>query len=112
MVTTTKDRQNMTWAMKIVQKPSWPAKPPCTNRVNSDDPMTISGAAIGRKISTFDVDRPKKSQRTRANPARVPMIVATTVANSPTRMLSPSASHIAGSSHGLSQLCIVKPSNL
>ena len=40
------------------------------------------------------------------------MIVAATVANSPTRMLSPSASHMAGSSHGLSQLCIVKPSNL
>ena len=109
-VTTTNDRQNITWAMKIVQKPSWPAKPPCTNRVSSEEPRTISGAAIGRKISRFDDERPAKSWRTSANAASVPRIVATRVASSPTRIESPRASHIDWSSHRLVQLCSVKPS--
>ena len=51
----------MMWAIRIVQKPSWPAKPADTNSASSDEPITISGAAIGRKIKMLVVDRPKKS---------------------------------------------------
>ena len=50
-VTTTKDRQNMMCATRIVQKPSWPPKPAATNSASSEEPITISGEAIGRKIS-------------------------------------------------------------
>ena len=71
-VTTTNDRQNMMWATRIVQNPSWPAKPAATNSASSDEPSTISGAAIGRKISRLAPDRPAKSWRTSANAARVP----------------------------------------
>ena len=57
-VTTTKDRQNMMWATRIVQNPSWPAKPAATNRASSDEPITISGEAIGRKMNRLVVLRP------------------------------------------------------
>ncbi len=101
----------MTWAMKIVQKPSWPAKPPCTNRVRREEPRTISGAAIGRKIRRLDDERPAKAWRTSAKAAMVPMMVATRVASSPTRMLSQRLSHMPGASQKCVQLCSVKPSN-
>ncbi len=55
-VTTTKDRQNMMWAIRIVQKPSTPAKPALTNSASRDEPITISGVAIGRKIRMFAAD--------------------------------------------------------
>ena len=38
-VTTTNDRQNMMWAIRIVQKPSWPAKPAATNCARSAAPQ-------------------------------------------------------------------------
>ena len=50
-VTTTNDRQNMMCAIRIVPKPSWPPKPAATNSASSEEPITISGEAIGRKIS-------------------------------------------------------------
>src|SRR6478672_8070939 len=75
-VTTTKDRQNMMCATRIVQKPSCPESPEATKRASSEEPSTISGAAIGRKISRLEVERPAKSWRTSANAASVPRIVA------------------------------------
>ena len=111
-MTTTNDRQNMMWAIRIVQKPSCPAKPAPTNSASSEEPITISGAAIGRKISRFIEERPRKSWRTRANAASVPRRVAPTVASSPISTLRPRAEHMSGSSHGFIQLCSVNPSNL
>ena len=52
--------QNITWETKTVQKPSWPARFALTNSASSDDPRTISGDAIGRKIIRFAVPRPRK----------------------------------------------------
>jgi hypothetical protein len=57
-VTTTKLRQNMMCAIKIVQKPSSISCRPLTNNASSDEPMTTSGVAIGRKISRFVAERP------------------------------------------------------
>ena len=111
-VTTTNDRQNMMWAMRIVQKPSWPAKPAATKRASSEEPITISGVAIGRKISRFIDERPTKLWRTSAKAANVPSTVETRVARRPISTDRTSASHIDGSSHGLSQLCRVNPSKL
>ena len=58
-VTTTNERQNMMCAIRIVQKPSCPAKPAPTNSASSEEPSTISGAAIGRKITRLAADRPR-----------------------------------------------------
>ncbi len=102
----------MMWAIRIVQKPSWPARPADTNSASSDEPITISGAAIGKKIRTFVLDRPTKSCRTSANPASVPRTVAPRVARSPISMLRFRASHMLGSAHGWSQLSRVKELNL
>ena len=88
----------MTWAMKIVQKPSWPAKPPGTNRASSDEPITISGAAIGRKIDTFIVLRPSNWWRTSANAISVPRMVAMMVASKPIWMLT-TAPHMPAAPH-------------
>ena len=60
-----------------------------TNSASSEEPITISGAAIGRKISRFIDDRPAKSWRTSANAASVPRIVEHRVASSPISMLRP-----------------------
>ena len=60
-VTTTNEMQNMMWAMRMVPKPSAPPNPAATNRASSEEPITISGVAIGRKISRFVLDRPENS---------------------------------------------------
>ena len=94
----------MMWAIRIVQKPSWPPKPAATNSASSEEPITISGEAIGRKMSRFIADRPAKSCRTSANAISVPRIVATMVASRPISMLRPTACTSPGSAQGCSQL--------
>ena len=60
-VTTTNEMQNMMCAMRIVPNPSQPPNPAATKRASSEEPITISGVAIGRKISRFMLDRPENS---------------------------------------------------
>jgi len=55
---TTKLRQNMMCAMRIVQKPNRMRM--LRKRVPSEAPITTSGIAIGRKISMFVAARPRK----------------------------------------------------
>ncbi len=45
----------MTWAIRIVQKPS--STPMLRNRASSEAAMTISGMAIGRKINELTAPR-------------------------------------------------------
>ena len=47
-------------------------------------PVTIPGSAIGRITRNEIVSRPKKRWRATASDARVPRIIATPVASSPT----------------------------
>ncbi len=94
----------MMWAIRIVPKPSWPPKPAATNSASSEEPITISGEAIGMKITRLATDRPWKRCRTRAKAIIVPRIVATSVARKPIWMLRLSAEHMLGSAHGFSQL--------
>ena len=63
-VTTTKLTMNITCAMKIVTNPSWKIAVVFRKSVRSDAPSTISGVAIGRKMSTFVAPRPTKRCRT------------------------------------------------
>ena len=55
---TTKLRQNMMWAMRIVQKPS--CAPRLRKSVSSEAAITTSGIAIGRKISELTGPRARK----------------------------------------------------
>ncbi len=55
---TTKLRQNMMCAMRIVQKPNW--MPMLRKRVAREAAMTTSGIAIGRKIRVLTEDRARK----------------------------------------------------
>ena len=57
-VTTMKLTMNMTWAMKIVPKPSWKIAVVFRNSVSSDAPSTISGVDIGRKTRRFVAPAP------------------------------------------------------
>ncbi len=91
-VTTTNDRQNITCAIRIVQNPSRPPSPPETNNASRDEPSTISGEAIGRKMNRFVAARPRKRCRTIANAIKVPSAVAITVATRPIRRLVLTAS--------------------
>ena len=61
-VTTTKLRQNMMWAKTIVVKPRLipTLEKPWTKIVSSAAPITISGVAIGTKISTLLAALPRK----------------------------------------------------
>ena len=55
-----------------------------TNIESSDDPSTISGEAIARKITKFIAPAPRKRYRPSASPMNVPRIVATIVARNAT----------------------------
>ena len=74
---------NMTWAMKIVQKPSVKTLVMFRKSVRSEAPRTISGVAIGRKTRMFVGPRPRKSCRTIASAMSVPRTAATIVASTP-----------------------------
>jgi hypothetical protein len=101
----------MTWATRIVQKPSWPARPPLTNIESSEEPITISGVAIGRKISTFAEPRPRNRCRTIANAISVPSRVAPRVASAAIVIDCTTESHMPTGSHMWVQLSRVSPSN-
>src|SRR5262245_11452599 len=111
-VTTTNDRQNITCAISSVQNPTLPPDPLDTNNASSDAPSTISGVAIGKKITRLVVDRPRNRCRTIANAIIVPSAVAITVASRPIRRLVLTASHSPYGWHGCSQLFQVNPSNV
>ena len=91
----------MMCAIRIVQKPSWPANPLVTNSASSEEPITISGEAIGRKMNTLAAERPRKRCRTSAKAISVPRMVATSVASRPIWMDSTTESHMPSGSHGL-----------
>ena len=73
------------------------------NRVSSDAPRTISGVAIGRKISRFVDDRPRNRWRTRASAMSVPRTVAMIVEAKAMIRLLVTASPSPGRPSGLSQ---------
>ena len=73
--------------------------------------ITTSGVAIGRKISRFEADRPRKECRTSAKAIRVPSTVASTVAVALTARLSWSDSHSPSGSQIVVQLRHVKASS-
>ena len=103
-MTTTKLRQNITWAMKTVQKPSSTApRNPWTKIVRRLAPRTISGVAIGTNTSVFAAALPRKRCRTRAKAIIVPRMVATSVDSAPIRRDTPSASHTPWAPHGSAQ---------
>ena len=78
--TTTKLMQNMTWAISRVVKPS--GVPRMRKKESSEEPITISGVAIGITIRKFAARRPKNWWRTRASAIIVPITVEITVASS------------------------------
>ncbi len=91
----------MMWAIRIVQKPSGICQSPqymLRNSASSEEPRTTSGVAIGRKISRFVVERPRKRWRTSAKEISVPRMVPTIVANSAIDALTPTDRQIVGSS--------------
>ena len=108
-VTTMKLTMNMTWAMKIVQKPSSKTLVMFRKSVSSDAPRTISGVDIGRKTRTLAEPRPRKSCRTIAIAISVPSIVAASVARRPTWIDVTSASRIPSTASHSSQLSSVNP---
>ncbi len=74
-----------------------------TNSASNEEPITTSGVAIGRKISTLVEPRPRKRWRASAKAISVPRIVATTVATSAMPTLTRSASPIPPVAKGCSQ---------
>lgn len=109
-VTTTKEMQNMMCAMTVVQKPVLIFK--LTNIAKSEAPMTISGVAIGRKMSKFVELRPRNLYLPSAKAIIVPRIVARRVDRKPILSELPSATQISGAPHGFFQLSSVKPCQL
>src|SRR5687767_3861798 len=109
-VTTTKDRQNITWAITIVTKPRMLSTPAATNIASSDDPMTTSGVAMGRKITRLETDLPWKECLTSANAINVPRMVARTVAVALTARLRRRDSHSPSGSQMLDQFAQVNAS--
>src|SRR6476659_895903 len=110
-VTTTKDRQNSTCAITIVMKPSTLSKPTETNMASSDDPITTSGVAIGRKITRFAAPRHRNEWRTSAKAISVPRIEDRMVAGMLTSKLSVREAQSPSGSQIDVQLLHVKDSN-
>ncbi|CAB4716116.1 unannotated protein [freshwater metagenome] len=97
----------MTWAITVGQKPGLILKTKKSER--SDAPKTISGVAIGKKISRLELDRPLNWYRPIAKAIIVPRIVAKVVASKPIFMELPSALQTSGAPQGFFQLLRVKP---
>ena len=95
--------------MKIVRKPGVKTRA-FTNSVRSEAPSTISGVAMGRKISRFVAPRPRKRWRTIASATIVPRTVATIVESAPISSDLMTASRIPGTASQWTQLSSVKPS--
>lgn len=83
--------------------------PRLINMVNKDAPSTISGVAIGRKISRLVAARPLNLYLPNANAIKVPSTVAIKVEVKPIKNELPNALHISGAPHGLAHFLSVKP---
>jgi hypothetical protein len=103
---------NMTWAMKIVQNPSWKTAVVLRKSVRSDAPRTISGVDIGRKMRRFVLARPTNWWRTMAIAMSVPSTVATNVASAATSSDVWSAPEIPRTEFQWIQLSNVNPSQM
>jgi hypothetical protein len=79
------------------------------NIVRRDAPNTISGVAIGKKISKLVVDRPANLYLPNAKAIRVPSMVAKIVEIKPIFRELPSAIQMSGAPHGFFQFFNVKP---
>jgi hypothetical protein len=75
---------------------------------SNDEPITTSGVAMGKKMTRFEVDRPRNECRTRANAIKVPSSVARIVAVMLIPKLSFSDSHRPAGSQMVDQLFQVK----
>ncbi len=106
-VTTTKDTQNMMWAITVVKNPGLILKD--KNIASSDAPKTISGVAIGKKIKRLVVERPLNEWRPSAKAISVPSKVAKNVEINPIFIELPSAVQTSGAPQGFCQLAKVKP---
>jgi len=95
---------NMMWATTTVTIPSGNFM--FKNSASRLAPITTSGVAIGRKISRFVVDRPRKRCRTRANEIIVPRTVAISVEMMPIWMLVTKEEHTPGTPHRFDQASV------
>ena len=91
----------------MVQKPGFIPNP--TNMVNSDEPITISGVAIGKNMSEFISPCPLNAYLPIAKAISVPSKVAIVVEIKPILSELPSALHTSAAPHGFFQFLIVKP---
>ena len=106
-VTTTNETQKRTCAITVGQKPGLILKTKKSER--REAPRTISGVAIGKKISRLVVERPLNLWRPRAKAIIVPRIVEKSVARKPILMELPNALQISGAPQGFFQLSKVNP---
>ena len=90
----------MMCATRIDQKPRLPDRPALVNSASSEEPITTSGVAIGRKISRLVAARPRNRCRTSANATSVPRTVAPTVARKPICRLVTTEPHMPLGAHG------------
>ena len=106
-VTTTNEIQNITCAIMVRTNPG--VMPRFKNIVSREAPSTISGVAIGKKISRLVVDRPANLYLPNAKAINVPRMVASIVEINPIFNELPSAIQISGAPHGFFQFFRVKP---
>jgi hypothetical protein len=106
-VTTTKETQKTTWAITIGQKPGLTCSTRKSERI--EEPRTISGVAMGRKIRRFDADRPLNAYRPIAKAMSVPNIVEKIVTSIPILIEFPSASQTRGAAQGFNHFSKVNP---
>ena len=106
-VTTTNEIQNITCAIMVGTNPG--VIPRFKNIVRRDAPNTISGVAIGKKISKLVVDRPANLYLPNAKAIRVPSMVAKIVEIKPIFNELPSAIQMSGAPHGFFQFFNVNP---
>ena len=102
----------MMCAIRIVQKPELPRSPALTNSASSEEPITTSGVAIGRKISRL-VAGPARGSG--AAPARTPSACRGAVATDAwpagrSGGCVTTESHMPLRPQGCGQLSSVKPS--
>ena len=93
--------------MRIVPKPV--GMPRFRNSASSEDAITISGVAMGMKMSTLVAVRPLKRWRTIANAIMVPSKVAPSVESAASCRLLTMAGQRPDTPHGFSHDLSVKP---
>ena len=106
-VTTTKEIQNITCEMTMVQKLGLTRR--FKNIASNEAPSTTSGVAIGRKIRRLVEVRPLNLYLPNANAIMVPNMVASNVEITPIFNELPTASQTCGAPHGFFQFSKVNP---